>query len=299
MRKLNYLLTRSALMIAMLMMAGSMLFAQTTITWTGAVDSDATNKANWDPQLELTADVWLQIDSAHNYTNQPVFSGSDSVFVGNVLMAHTAELTINFDDPLDMLKVHPKDNANFLGTVDLIQGILDVRRMDVRDSSGSVNVFDNGFLRAHKYFMMGSRSEPTYGKGGFLNMFGAAKVEYTASQANQWGRFSEDTTTSVIQLDTLSTMKMGGDDKADYIRSKIARMQILSPEGYEVMVEYDGISNNIWCRHLNELIVVPPGDQFGLTGTPSAPSVSTTQNLPGSAKLISTESEVKAGSKDI
>ncbi len=268
MRNYFYFQKKPALMLAILIMASSMLVAQTAqITWTGAVDSDATNKANWDPQLDLAGDIELLIDSAKNYTNAPVFSGLDSLDIYTLTMEHTAKLTIDFDDP-DVYLNFTKDRSQLFGDIDIIQGTVKIRRGNARDSTGRINVYSNGTIEARKYWMMADGDDHP-DKGGYLNLYGSAKFIYTAREANYFGRFSADTTSSIIWLDTLATMEIVTNYE-DFLLDKIALNQIQVAEGYEPIVEFDGISTHVWCRHLNELIVVPGDDQFGITDVPTS-----------------------------
>ena len=85
MRKTSILLMKMALLLAAVLMSGT-LTAQTELHWKGSVDSDGTNAANWEPQQAITDNI-LVIDTADQYSVPPVFGGSDSIFINNLTIA--------------------------------------------------------------------------------------------------------------------------------------------------------------------------------------------------------------------
>ncbi len=126
MRKTFYFLTRfSALLFAMMLMATSL--SAIDIVWTGAVSSDASDLANWEPQQAITEGDVIVVDSAYKFTNQPVFSGMDTVLINNWNLSQTAEITIDLNTPEGLFKI-ATETPPMRGIINIKQGVFETRR---------------------------------------------------------------------------------------------------------------------------------------------------------------------------
>jgi hypothetical protein len=240
MKKNQDFLYRFALLFIMVLATGP-LMAQDTLNWTGAVSTDGSDPANWEPQVALTGNR-LFIDSAYKFTNMPVFSGSDSIDVNMLVIHPTGVMTINFDDSLTLFNV-ATEYFEPHGTIHINRGTLQGRRVHIEDTNTVINVNSGGLLVARKYlFMSGDGNNRPY--AGYLNISGTGKVIYTAEQASGgFNRFPTDTTTGVITINPFGTLDLKG-SFADYCNTLVGKNQIMAPDGYNVVVEYD--AGNDW-----------------------------------------------------
>jgi hypothetical protein len=241
------------------------------LVWTGDVSSDASNTANWEPQQAITESDVLIIDSAYKFTNLPVFSGVDTILVNNLTMSKTAEITIDLNTEDGLFNVAAETPA-LNGIINIKTGILSVRRMEIRDTIGAINVYSGGTLRSIKYMFLSSGDNGS--QGGYVNLFGTGKVLYTAAQANYWGRFpapnpliSTGELTGVYTLDTLSTMQIKF-NYADLVLARIDSGQVVAAAGYDVIVEYDAAGDwtYVSCRDKLAFVIEPTDNQFIITG---------------------------------
>lgn len=264
MRKTSYSLKKPVLLMTAVLMSG-LLFAQPdTAVWTGAVDTDAGNLANWDPQLAIDGKV-LVIDSVSNIPNQPVFTGSDSVEVANVVLNPTAVLTLQFDDSLILFDV-TEEYFQPHGTINIMEGTLRGRRCHIEDTNSIVNIESGGLYVVRKYFFMSGdgNNRPT---AGFINIEGTGKAIYDASQGGAFGRFPTDTTTGVITLEPFGTLDLKGNWVND-VNNLIASGQIMAGTGYDVVVKYDeaGDWTYVSVRDKLAFVIEPIENQFIVTG---------------------------------
>lgn len=260
MRKSLYYLTRTALLVITMLMVNSLL-AQETLVWTGAVSTDATDPSNWEPQLAITDNI-LSIDSAYKFTNLPVFSGADSIYINNLTLTQTAEMTISLDDSLTLFSV-AAETPTLRGFINIDKGTMDMRRVEIRDTIGAVNIYSGGILRVRKYLFISDRGN----SGGFVNMFGTGHLLYTAEQDNFFGRFDDtDNTRGVYSLDVLSTMSIKY-NYYDLISARIDSNQVKAPAGYDVIVNYDGAGDwtYVSCRSKQAFVIAPADNQFIIT----------------------------------
>jgi hypothetical protein len=264
MKKTFYFLIRSAMFLVTLLMVNALL-AQETLTWTGAVSTDGTDPANWEPQQAIAGNI-LVIDSIAKVTSgrMPVFAGSENIEINALTLNATGVMTIAFDDSLDLFNV-TTEYFEPHGTINVNRGTLQGRRVHIEDTLTVINVNSGGLLVARKYlFMSGDGNDrPT---AGYLNISGTGKVIWTNEQVGGFGRFPTDTTTGVITLYPMGTLDLYGNQSV-FCNQLKAKNQIMAAAGYDVVIKYDEAADYTYVsiRDKMAFVIEPTADQFLVT----------------------------------
>jgi len=259
-KSLKGIRSRNIFLLLLIFFSVQILSAQVSLTWTGLVSTDALNQDNWDPQQPPDGNI-LIIDSAYKYTNLPVFSGDvDTVYINNLTLNPTAELTIAFDDSTSVLDI-ATETPFLRGIINIDHGIFRARRMELYNPA-VVNITSGGILESRKYLFFSNGNEGSQA-GGFVNLSGTGLVNYTAEQADYFGRFPADTTTGIYTIEYPARMHIKHNYR-DLILAKIATGQVRTTEGYEVMVEYDeaGDWTYVYAQDATLFVIEPPDIQI-------------------------------------
>ncbi|MBN1132027.1 MAG: T9SS type A sorting domain-containing protein [Bacteroidales bacterium] len=248
--------SRILFLLLMIFFSVQTLSAQVDLTWTGLVSTDATNQDNWDPQQPPDGNN-LIIDSAYKYTNLPVFMGSDSVLINNLTLQPTGVMTIAFDDSLAVLDI-ATETPFLRGIINIDHGKFRARRCELYYPM-EMHITSGGIFEPRKYLFFSNGNEGSQA-GGFVYLSGTGLINYTAEQADYFGRFPADTTTGIYTIEYPARMNIKH-NYVDLIRAKIATLQVRATEGYEVVVQYD--EENDWTYVFTQdatLFVIEPPD---------------------------------------
>jgi plastocyanin len=265
MRKTSISLIQFTLLLLAVMMSGSLMAQVDTAKWTGAVSSDASLLANWEPQQAIDGKLVL-IDSAYKFSHMPVFSGSDSIEVNSLVIHPTGEMTIDFDDSIDLFNV-ATEYFEPHGIININRGTLQGRRVHIEDTNTVINVNSGGLMVVRKYlFMSGDgNNRPT---AGYLNISGTGKVIYNdAEGGHSFNRFPTDTTTGVVTINPMGTLDLKG-NFLSYCNTLIAKGQLKAGPGYDVVVKFDEAAawTYVSVRDKMAFVIEPVANQFIITG---------------------------------
>lgn len=130
--------------VLILFLSVQWLSAQTQLNWTGLISSDALVPDNWSPSGGIAGNI-LIVDSAVKFTNQPVIGGTGDITINNLTLRPTSILGISRTNSADRI-INSTETPTLSGIINIDNGILRIRRCEIRLKSAVVNVTGTGTL---------------------------------------------------------------------------------------------------------------------------------------------------------
>lgn len=222
------------------------------ITWTGAIDTDGTNPANWDPNLGIV-DNTLNIGLAANFTNNPVFDleGEAETYIAGLNMDSGSVVVVDHTGA----RFQSNSTIYFFGHLTIKEGWFRTSKSLYHSDSNSVILVEGGKLDIKDYFLVGHDKQPG---GGFLWISGDGEV------SSKYGpdRFEGKNNAfpgrgEAIRITDNGKMYNPGNNVALY-ESAIAKGFIRSDEDHDPYVIFDLNSNQttVRCRSKDEFFFV-------------------------------------------
>jgi len=246
-------------------------FAQETLTWTGAVDTSATNTANWDPQLDVEGNI-LVLDSAATVDVTPAFDGSANISVARLTLANGSRFNVHMTDPSYQFK-NNDGSSTYLPhdiTINISQGeFYNRKNFYLEDSMAIVNISGHGSVRVGSFWAMCKMGTP---RGGFVNISDSGFMI-----CDVWPqRYSDvDSTKGVITITDAGYMDLAGDATAapNLILDAIARNQIKTTPDRDIVLHYDKVTNRtkLYSRDKMAFVIEPVAAQRLVANTDGDP----------------------------
>lgn len=243
--------------------------AQSTLIWTGATSTDATDPTNWNPSESIFDNI-LQVDSAYKYTNSPVLSLSGNNGINAINLANSAVFTI--DSAGTFLDINQSGSNYAHGTLVLKAGTMSYRKNLYLEDSVAVIDIEGGMLETRSYLLMGDRSGV---HGGRINISGDGILHVKGPAP---GRFSNDSLESVITMTEDAEIHVAG-DWVDGAKGVIARNQITSDDNHDPYAYYDAdnVQTVVDLRSKDSLFLVN-GDPVQVFEGDPLPTIYSVQN---------------------
>ncbi len=236
--------------------------AQTEISWTGTVSSDASNSFNWNPQLTPPGNI-IYIDSAYKFTNLPVYNVENSISIYQILNEYTSKFEINVakDSIVDVngsssAHLYPHGRMTKGG-----EGTLSFRANIYFENIADTLVITDGTVDCRSSLLMGTK---TLTAGGYMEISGNGV--FLSKGAWPPGRFATDSLQSVItitdngRLEVISSKTPDWSADAQYLAD---RNQIKSSPDRDIIVKYSLEQNKtiVYSRSKMAFVVEPDMDQ--------------------------------------
>lgn len=251
---------KAGVLIILLSLVTHIIFAQTTITWTGAVSSDANDAQNWNPQLTPPGNH-LYIDTASKFTNLPIWNVDNSVDIDIIETTNYSQFFVNVTYPDSVVNVNTGSSSYYQGTLNIGgQGKISWRKNLYLERSDDTIKLTGGVLETRSYYLIGRKdgSDGSYlyisGDGVFIPKLGM-------------DRFANDSLKSVITIVDNGRIEIPYDWSANALY-RVGRNQIKSSPDRDIVVKYESLSNTtvIYSRDKLAFLVEPADNQYVTAG---------------------------------
>lgn len=255
--------TRALSLVLFFALLTQFSLAQTSLNWTGLVDSDANKSVNWDPQYPPYGNI-LTIDSAYKFTNQPILYVDSTSAINELIKNYRSWLKVTVAEGIT-LDINGK-NKNLYPHGELYKdgpGLFTVRsNVYIKENEDSVFVSD-GTFEVRSALLMGNANTAT--EGGYLFISGTGRVHCKGFPF----RFTyPDTTMSLITITDDASLTVAGDFSVIADSLANATHQIRSTPDRDIVIKFDPIANltTIYSRDKMEFLVEPAEHQYLAAG---------------------------------
>nr|WP_321408146.1 T9SS type A sorting domain-containing protein [uncultured Carboxylicivirga sp.] len=274
---------------AAMLLTTSGLMAQTSMTWNGAVSTDATVPDNWTPATTMAGND-LVIGNSGTYTYAPTISGTETLEVHYFDLQAGATTVDNGDGtttdvPAGVITINMATNATFRITANITSGG-DFPRGDVyvlggnfhyqpnknyyMDSNSSFFHFDCDTVTFRNLFALGDRDGT---KGGRMEVVGSTLV-----LSGDMIRVPTGLGREHLYIADDAEIRLNG-DKTAYVNDLIAAGSMGTSADKDIVVKYDPLELKTYITtRLKTAFVIEPTDRQLLSVDEVGSTVSAVQN---------------------
>lgn len=234
------------------------------IIWTGAIDADGTNPANWDPNLGIV-DNTLNIGLAANFTNNPVFDleGEAETYISGLNMDSGSVVVVEHTGA----RFQSNSTIYFKGHLTIKGGWFRTSKSLYHSDSNSVIIVEDAKLDIKDYFLVGHDKQPG---GGFLWIKGDGEVSSKYGPDRFEGKGNAfPGRGEAIRITDNGQMYNPGNNVAMY-ETAITKGFIRSDEDHDPYAFFDFNANKtiVMCRSKDEFFFVNNASQQLFEGDP-------------------------------